>query len=104
MSDSLNDCMTTTLASLADWTGDRITYQGRSFSVIHGPMVLIDGSDLHGSLPGLLYQRNILKRDFPAGPPPVGARISINGIQYVRRGDAVEDAMHYVITLAKQGK
>ena len=104
MSDTLTDAMTSTLASLADWTGDRITYQGRSFRTIAGPMVLIDGADLSGALPGRLYQRTILKADFPSGPPPEGARIAINGITYTRRGDAVEDAMHYVITLAKHGK
>lgn len=104
MSDSLTDCMTATLASLADWTGDRITYMGRSFRTISGPMLVIDGSDLAGSLPGKLYQRTILKADFPSGPPPEGAKITINGVVYVRRGDAVEDAMHYVITLAKHGK
>ena len=103
MSETLADGMTATLASLANWTGDKILYQGRSFSVISGPMVLIDGSDLTGSLPGRLYQRTILKKDFPSGPPPEGAKIIINGIEYRVRGDMVEDSLHYVITLAKHG-
>ena len=104
MSDSLSDCMTSTLASLADWTGDRISYAGRSFRTIAGPMVLIDGTDLTGSLPGRLYQRTILKTDFPSGPPPENASITINGVTYRRRGDAVEDSLSYTITLAKHGK
>jgi hypothetical protein len=104
MSDTLSDCMTATLASLADWTGDRIGYQGRTFRTIYGPMVLIDGADLSGSLPGRLYQRSILKADFPAGPPPEGAKITINGVLYVRRGDVTEEPLHYVIMLAKHGK
>lgn len=103
MSESLADGMTTTLASLAKWTGDKIFYQGRNFEVISGPMVLIDGSDLTGSLPGRLYQRSIQKKDFQSGPPPEGAKIKINGIEYTVRGDVQEDSLHYVITLAKHG-
>jgi hypothetical protein len=100
---SLADGMTTTLASLANWTGDKIFYQGRNFEVISGPMVLIDGSDLTGSQPARLYQRSIQKKDFPSGPPPEGAKIKINGVEYTRRGDAQEDSLHYVITLQKSG-
>lgn len=101
-SPTLADGMTTTLASLARWTGDKITYQGRSFEVITGPMVLIDGSDLSGSLPGRLYRRILQKKDFPQ-PPPEGAKIKINGIEYVRRGDAIEDNLTWDVTLAKHG-
>jgi len=103
MSDSLADGMTATLASLAKWTGDKILYQGRSFEVISGPMVLIDGMELSGSLPARLYQRSIQKKDFPSGPPPEGAKIKINGIEYTVRGDVAEDSLHYVITLSKVG-
>lgn len=103
MSDSLADCMTATLASLANWAGDKITYQGRSFDVISGPMVLIDGADLTGSLPGRLYQRALQKKDFQSGPPPEGAKIKINDIEYQVRGDVQEDSLHYNITLAKHG-
>lgn len=104
MADTLKDAMSETLGSLADWTGDRIGYMGRSFRTIAGTMVQIDGADIHGNLPGLLYQRVILKKDFPDGPPPEGAQISINGVVYRRRGDVAEDSLHYVLTLAKHGK
>ncbi len=105
MSDSLSDGMTATLASLADWTGDRIGYMGRTFRTISGPMVLVDGTDLYGSQPERVYQRTILKADFPGGQIPLkGAKITINGVPYTVRGDLVEDALHYVITLTKAGK
>ena len=101
MSESLASGMTATLASLAKWTGDKITYQGRSFEVVSGPMVLIDGADLSGSNPGRLYQRMLQKKDFPSGPPPVGAKIKINGVEYVRRGDCNEDSLTYSIALTR---
>ena len=104
MSATLQESMAATLGALADWTGDVISYQGRSIRTITGPMVLIDGADLSGNMPGKLYQRVILKSDFPSGPPPDGAKITINGVTYTRRGDAVEEPLHYVITLARHGK
>ena len=100
---SLSDGMASTLASLADWTGDRIGYMGRSIRTIAGPMVLLDGEGLAGSLPGKVYQRTILKQDFPDGPPPANSKITINGVTYRVTGDTVEDSLHYVITMVKHG-
>lgn len=102
MSESLADGMTATLASLAKWTGDKILYQGRAFEVITGPMVLIQADDNFGSQPSRRYRRFLQKKDFPTPPPP-GAKIKINGIEYVRVGDAIEDNLTWDVTLEKSG-
>lgn len=99
---TLAEDMTQTLKSLADWTGDKIHYQGRSFSVITGPMVMLAGDDIVGSLPGKLYQRVLQKKDFPV-PPPQNAEITINSIKYRVHGDTVEENLHWVVTLSKHG-
>jgi len=100
---SLTYFMGRTLGSLMDWGNDALLYHGQRYRCIINPAVRIDDQELVGSLPGLVYPLVILKDDFPAGPPPVGARLTVGGKLFTRRGDAGEDNLSYTITLAKHG-